>query len=105
MISGRVSWKGAYRDTDIFGKVSSPTGFKTSINFETRYEVNGDLQFNLTTAIDHNSPFAAQKRGKKLYKAGVDWSPLPSYSMVFLINKLQKPFAHDYDTFSGGTVT
>lgn len=105
MISERVSWKSAYRDTDIFGKTSSPTGSKTSINFETRYEVNGDLQLNLATAIDHNSPFAAKEHRKKLYKAGIEWSPLPNYSMVFHVNKLQKPFAHDYDMFGGGAVT
>lgn len=91
MISERVSWKSDYRDTNIFGKTSLPTGSKTSINFETRYEVNGDLQLNLATAIDHNSPFAAQEHRKKLYQAGVECHHCPTTPWSFTSTNCRNP--------------
>lgn len=105
---GRVTWKGNYRATEVFGGVEQLQStelleFQSGLQLapELKLEVSGRSMDETLFAGGLENDFYNETR----YGAGLAWSPSRYYSVAFRVNKLEET-RHDQDeVFGSGTVS
>ena len=105
---GRLSWKGNYHATDVYGGVDQLQSTEL-LEFESAYQLAPELQLQVSgrskdeTLFDGGieNDFYTETR----YGAGFAWSPSRYYSVAFKVNKLDESRTQNDEVFGSGTVS
>lgn len=105
---GRLTWRGNYRTTDVYGGVEQLQSTEL-LEFESRYQLAPALQFQVSGRSKDETLFDAGIENdfytETRYGAGLAWSPSPQYSLAFKVNKLDESRDREDEVFGSGTVS
>ncbi len=107
-VDGRVTWKGNYRTTDVFGGVDQLQSTEL-LEFESSLQLVPELELQLSTRSKDETLFDGGLENdfytETRYGAGFAWSPSRYYSVAFKVNRLDESRDHQDEVFGSGTVS
>lgn len=105
---GRLTWRGNYRSTDVYGGVEQLKSTEL-LEFESRYQLVPALQLRVSGRSKDETLFDGGLENtvytETRYGAGVSWSPSPEYSLAFKVNRLDESRTRQGEVFGSGTVS
>ena len=106
---GRLTWKGNYRTTDVYGGVEQLQSTEL-LEFESSYQLVPELAAaGLRPAVRMKPCFDGGIENdfytETRYGAGFAWSPSRYYSVAFKVNKLDESRTQSDEVFGSGTVS
>ncbi len=105
---GRLTWKGNYGSTDVFGGAWQLQSTEL-LEFESRYQLAPELRFELSGRSKDETVFDGGLEhdffNETRYGAGLAWSPSQYYSVAFKVNKRSESRKDHEDVFGSGTVS
>ena len=103
---GRLTWKGNYRTTDVYGGVEQLQSTEL-LEFESSYQLVPALQLQVSGQSKDETRFDGgivnELYNETRYGAGFAWSPSQHYSLAFKVNKLDESRARSDEVFGSGT--
>lgn len=105
---GRLTWKGNYGSTDVFGGVSQLQSIEL-LEFESRYQMRPGLRLEISGRSKNETVFNQNLQQELLnvtrYAAGLAWSPSQYYSVAFKVNKRRESRENDEEIFGSGILS
>jgi hypothetical protein len=105
---GRLTWKGNYDTTDVFGGAWQLQSTEL-LEFESRYQLVPELRLELSGRSKDETMFDGGLEhdifNETLYGAGLAWSPSHYYSVAFKVNKRKESREDHKDVFGSGTLS
>lgn len=105
---GRLTWKGNYDTTDVFGGAWQLQSTEL-LEFETRYQLVPELRLEISGRSKDETMFDGGLEhdifNETLYGAGLAWSPSHYYSVAFKVNKRRESREDHKDVFGSGTLS
>jgi len=105
---GRLTWKGNYDTTDVFGGAWQLQSTEL-LEFESRYQLVPELRLELSGRSKDETMFDGGLEhdifNETLYGAGLAWSPSHYYSVAFKVNKRRESREDHKDVFGSGTLS
>jgi hypothetical protein len=105
---GRLTWKGNYRTTDVFGGVDQLRSTEL-LEFNSGYQLAPELRLEVSGRSKDETRFdgglANDVYHETRYGAGVSWKPSPHYALAFKVNKLDESSDDTEELFGSGSVS
>lgn len=105
---GRLTWKGRYGTTDVFGGAMQLQSTEL-LEFESRYQLAPELRFELSGRDRHETKYhAGLEHGlvnETRFGAGLAWSPSQYYSVGLKLNRRSESRLDDADFFGSGVIS
>jgi hypothetical protein len=105
---GRLTWKGNYGSTDVFGGAWQLKSTEL-LEFESRYQLAPELRLEFSGRSKDETVFdgglAHDIFNETRYGAGLAWSPSQYYSVAFKVNKRSESRRDHEEVFGSGTLS
>jgi hypothetical protein len=105
---GRLTWKGNYGSTDVFGGAWQLQSTEL-LEFESLYQLAPELRFELSGRSKDETVFDGGLEhdifNETRYGAGLAWSPSQYFSVAFKVNKSSESRKDHEDIFGSGVLS